>query len=341
MDESWSRTVDELCRRRCTFAFYRLPGNGERLRFCMQANGGDAAMDGSPGFVLAPFAGTARLIRNECSAPPTPERFAPLPPASPRRPATTREEYHRRFRLYHGALGHQLHKVVLARTADVPRPPQFSPARALCEACAASPLNFNALVHTEEHGTWLCSTPELLLRGESGSWETMALAGTRPAATLPTPWDAKNRHEQALVAEYIRDTLAPLWTQGEATPTETLRTGQLEHLCTRFRFSMPAERLGELLATLPPTPAVCGSPATAARELLQAEPDINRRLYAGYMGPLGANSAAFYVTLRCMRLFADTCRLYGGGGLVPDSDEESEWRETEAKMQPMRHLLSL
>ncbi len=341
MDESWSRTVDELCRRRCAFAIYRLPGPGEHLQFCMQADGRNSAMDGSPGFVLAPFAGDALLIRRECATPPAAGNFDHLPPAHPLRPATSREEYHRRFCRYHGALGEGLHKVVLARTADVARPPRFSPARALCESCATSPMNFNALVHTEEHGTWLCSTPELLLRGKAGTWETMALAGTRPAAPLPTAWDAKNRHEQALVADYIRDTLAPLWTQGEASPTETLRTGQLEHLCTRFRFSMPAERLGELLATLPPTPAVCGSPAAAARKLLLAEPDINRRLYAGYMGPLGVDSAAFYVTLRCMRLFAGCCRLYGGGGLVPGSHEEAEWRETEAKMQPMRRLLSL
>ncbi len=334
-------TVDELCRRRCAFAIYRLPGEGEPLHFCMQQDGACRPMDASPGFVLAPFAGAASLIRCERSCPPDPATFAPLPPMLPQRPATTREEYGERFRRYHGALGKGLHKIVLARTADLPRPPHFSPARALCESCAASPLNFNALVHTVEHGTWLCSTPELLLRGSGGEWETMALAGTRPAALLPAPWDAKNRREQALVAEYIRDTLRPLWLRGEASATETLRTGQLEHLCTRFRFTLPAERLSELLATLPPTPAVCGSPAAAARELLLAEPDINRRLYAGYMGPRSEGGAAFYVTLRCMRLYDDCCRLYGGGGLMPDSEEEAEWRESEAKMQSMRHLLGV
>jgi isochorismate synthase len=57
------------------------------------------------------------------------------------------------------------------------------------------------------------------------------------------------------------------------------------------------------------------------------------------MGPLQLPATHLYVSLRCMQLLADGYWLYAGGGLLPDSTEEQEWQETEAKMETMRSLL--
>ena len=46
-----------------------------------------------------------------------------------------------------------------------------------------------------------------------------------------------------------------------------------------------------------------------------------------------------FVTLRCMQIFRGFCRLYAGGGLMPDSVEEQEWQETENKMACMRQAI--
>ncbi len=337
----WRNTIDALCSRRCTFALYRLPGEHEEQQFCMQANGGTVPREGTEsGFLLAPFDGAPLFIRRELTAPPRPERFAELPPQRPDTPATTRAEYDRLFALYRGQMPSPLRKIVLARTEDVPRPGTFSPVAAFEEACARAPQHFNLLLHTVEHGTWLCSTPELLVRGTGSDWQTMALAGTRPAGEgEQAPWDAKNRSEQQLVTDHIVQCLEPLWNEGTLLGPDTLRTGALEHLCTRFCFRMDGEKLGALLAVLPPTPAICGYPLEAAHTCLRQQPDIDRGLYAGYLGPVSAKSVQLFVTLRCMRLYATCCRLYAGGGLMPDSDVEAEWRETQAKMQGMRQLL--
>jgi isochorismate synthase len=40
-----------------------------------------------------------------------------------------------------------------------------------------------------------------------------------------------------------------------------------------------------------------------------------------------------------MQLFSDAYRLYAGGGLLTDSDEEQEWQETETKLDTMRRIL--
>ena len=46
-----------------------------------------------------------------------------------------------------------------------------------------------------------------------------------------------------------------------------------------------------------------------------------------------------YVSLRCMQIAEDLCRLYAGGGILRESTEESEWRETKAKLAAMKQLL--
>lgn len=332
-----SKGIDTLCRRRCAFALFQEPG-GEP-RFCMQKNGSASAPANKPGFLLAAFDGRQRFITDERQSPPPAEGYPPLPLRRPETTATARAEYQRLFALYsswlHGpeALG----KVVLARTADLPAPPDFSPTGAFLEACKLRPGHFNALVHTDL-GTWLCSTPELLLAGKGDAWQTMALAGTRPAAAAGE-WDAKNMLEHSFVAQHIADCLQACATDWHASPPQSLAAGNIQHLCTRFSFRMPAQALPKLLAALPPSPAVCGFPATAAREKIAAHPDIDRSCYAGYLGPIRPGSASLYVTLRCMQLFPGLCRLYAGGGLMPDSLETSEWAETEAKMASMRTLL--
>ena len=40
-----------------------------------------------------------------------------------------------------------------------------------------------------------------------------------------------------------------------------------------------------------------------------------------------------------MQLLADGYRLYAGGGLLPKSQMQQEWNETEAKMEAMRQLI--
>ena len=331
--------VDALCRRQCAFALYALPGETEP-HFCMAEDGRtEEDFIFCNGFLLATFTGQQLFIPSELEEPPAADAW-PEMRLEPQRIATGREEYASLFSLYTGFIrSGQVRKIVLARTEDSAVGSDFSPTRAFLQACKNQPAAFKALVQTPQHGTWLFCTPEQLITGSGITWHTMALAGTRMPCTLP--WDAKNRREQALVTEFMREVLAPLADDMQVSEPENLRAGNIEHLCTRFRLTMPPGRLLALLDKLPPTPAVCGSPVEDARKLLQTYPDIDRSCYAGYLGPWGWGGVQLYVSLRCMQIFPDFCRLYAGGGLMPDSDEESEWQETAAKMQTMKLLLNM
>lgn len=327
--------IDALCQRRCSFALYQEAG--KPVRFCMQRNGGASPGHGDDGFALTTYEGQRFFLAREREEPPDACLFEPLPPPSPQEPATSRAKYRQLFSLYSSWLHGErpLGKAVLARTADVPAP-GFSPARAFQQACLRYPSHFNALLHGC-WGTWICSTPELLLSGRGDSWQTMALAGTRLAPG--DAWNAKNMREHGFVVRHIAECLRTVADTVQQEGATTLDAGQLQHLCTRFRFRMPRCRLPELLEKLPPTPAVCGYPASEARTMMAARPDMKRGCYAGYLGPISPSTARLYVMLRCMQVFPGFCRLYAGGGLMPDSLEAEEWAETEAKMQPMLRLL--
>lgn len=41
-----------------------------------------------------------------------------------------------------------------------------------------------------------------------------------------------------------------------------------------------------------------------------------------------------------MHLEGNTATLYAGGGILPDSTADSEWEETQQKMNTMRNILS-
>lgn len=332
---SFAERIDALCRRRCSFALYTLPQESTE-HFCLCEGEPESRLQGE-GFVLATYEGRRLFIPAQFREPPPPERFEPLPPRRPREPETRREDYAALFRRYHGALGAGLHKVVLARTRDIPIAADFSPYATYRIPCATRPMGFKALVHTPELGTWICCTPEILLRGRGERWETMALAGTRP--TSSTPWDAKNSGEQALVADFIRRCVQRRAEAVEELPRETLPGGDIEHLCTRFCMRMKRAAALQLLDELPPTPAVSGFPTAQARALIATCPDIERSCYAGYLGAWGDERVDLYVTLRCMQVFDRCCRLYAGGGLMPDSREEDEWRETLAKMRVMEEAM--
>lgn len=330
--------IDALCGRRCAFAMYRLPG--EKPVFCMATDGRtESSPRGESGFVISTFEGESRFIPGEADYPVDAARFEQLPPATPSTPPMTRDEYAGLFRRFKAPLlGNPplLSKLVLARTADI-AVPALSPAEAFRKACDLFDNTLTALFHTPQQGTWLFSTPELLLEGTGQCWHTMALAGTRLISE--SAWDDKNIREQRIVADFIRDTVGRHADSLVEEPTDNLQTGAIEHLCTRFHFNMEPRHLTALLQELPPTPAVCGYPPIAARSFLHTSPDIRRSCYAGYFGPMSPHRSSLYVALRGMRLYPGVCRLYAGGGIMPDSEEENEWRETEQKMQAMRRVI--
>lgn len=353
--------LDGACRSRCAFALMRRPNEDDFTLVAQHAPDaevlpGVAALAGRSGFAAVPFAPAADcppvLIHADLVADDwdsmadalaglgTPEPLHETPPAA----AAGKAEYMAAFGKAMDALqSRTLHKVVLSRT-EIVRVPDISPAETFWRACDAYPQMMVCLFHSPQTGTWLSATPELLLSGGAQGWRTVALAGTMPAqeGRFLANWDAKNLGEQSHVVEFMRDTLARFSDDVQEEGTRVSPAGHLAHLRTDFRFTLPAGAdPAELLAALHPTPAVCGRPTDAARALIARMEPAPRRYYSGFFGMLApAAHSELYVNLRCMEMFTDSVVLHAGGGLVRESSAESEWQETQEKMNTLRRLIS-
>ncbi len=252
-------------------------------------------------------------------------------------------------------------KIVLARCARVQTSKIIAPLKLMEIACRRYPRMFVALVSAEKCGTWLMATPEMLLEGDGKQWNTVSLAGTMalredqmgfdnpPQADRTIlrhqdddsiVWNLKDIQEQQFVSTYITESLESFTNDIEEFGPYTMRAGNLVHLRSDFHFTLPnTDKLGQLIAKLYPTPAVCGLPKDAARDFILRNEYAPRDYYSGFVGPVSPKADThLYVSLRCMRIDSQGYSLYAGGGLLADSEMTSEWKETEYKMQTMRCL---
>ena len=279
-------------------------------------------------------------------------------------PLTNRARYHIDFSNFHSnLLNGEFQKIVLSRCVQEARREEQSPLTLFQKACDLYPRMFISLVYTPQSGMWLMATPEILLEGSGNDWHTIALAGTMKlegdSLSFDSPpsqgetrmtditWTTKNIQEQRYVATYLMECLEHFSSQITEEGPYTARAANLVHLRSDFNFVMEdTQRIGELIRSLHPTPAVCGLPKQQAFDFIRRNESQSRQYYSGFSGPLNLSSDSqedaqthLFVSLRCMQILADSYVLYAGGGLLKDSVEEQEWEETEAKLETMRKLI--
>ncbi|MCC8171301.1 MAG: isochorismate synthase [Parabacteroides sp.] len=362
--------IDTLTEKDCCLALFRLPFTSDPV--CMIQSTGSPAflsdisrLNGQTGFVFAPFALSQNypliLMQPDIrlSGQAVIGRLGELPQLKrlqlPSDTAREEEEasgaaypFERYAAVFPSFLRplrqHTFGKLVLSRTQTCEKGSGFSASSAFFKACRQYPSAFVYLFHSPHTGTWLGSSPEPLLSVDNRQGHTVALAGTKKMPSAPgevVRWDKKNRYEQQVVSEYIRTRLLSYGLTWREEGPRTTQAGKICHLLTDFYFDLAdTGRLGDLLALLHPTPAVCGVPKEAAiRHILENE-GYDRGYYSGFTGWLvpGGKSDLF-VNLRCMQIGRKRLTLYAGGGIMPDSDVRTEWYETENKLQTMLTLL--
>ena len=79
-----------------------------------------------------------------------------------------------------------------------------------------------------------------------------------------------------------------------------------------------------------------------AIQFINENESADREYYAGFLGWYDTKAdTRLFVNLRCMKwIDKQTVKLIAGGGILPESELESEWRETENKMQTLTRLNS-
>ena len=198
------------------------------------------------------------------------------------------------------------------------------------------------------------STPELLVRRADRQVSALVLGGTAPrggdaaqdeALGSELLASAKNNEEHAYAVASIRDALGPLCDalEVQARPG-LLKFPNLQHLGTQVHGTLadsekPKSALALAAAVHPPA-AVCGTPTSAALELIRELEHMDRQRYAGPVGWVDAEgNGEWGIALRCAQLSGRTARLFAGCGIVAGSEPAAELAETLVKFQPMRGAL--
>lgn len=375
IDKAW-RELDTLIANHINFALYRLPGESD-IQLVLQTSNSQLVTFNHlqeihhqiKGFLIAPFQTLANkpivLIQPDFELTgqttildyiqslklPFKNPFLSLSksPTVANKEQLTKHElirYNSAYTNFHQALKDgKFNKIVLSRAKELTPDASFSPGIAFKHACIKYPKNFIYLCHTTATGSWIGSTPELLVSGRHDEWHTVALAGTQNIAdTLNEKnikWDDKNRQEQQIVVNYIYNQLQNLRLPSKINPVQTIRSGNVAHLKSEINFQLPNHAiLGQLLEKLHPTPAVCGAPKKEAFDFIIQHEGYDRQYYSGFLGYINpAAQTNLFVNLRCAQILPDMIRLYAGGGLLPTSKQEDEWQETELKLQTILSII--
>lgn len=209
-----------------------------------------------------------------------------------------------------------------------------------------TPNAFTYLVNLPYAGIWMGATPEVLVKSDGARFETVSLAGTqiRKYDGEEYYWSTKDIEEQAFVSRYMLDVFFNFDIhQYKTIGPETLESGKVAHLKTSFFF--PKEKvenqLGNFVAELHPTPAVCGLPKDLAHQYIHENELYPRKYYTGYLGPWRLNGqVSLFVNLRCMEITSDEYILYAGGGITARSVPEKEWDETNQKAKTLLSVIN-
>lgn len=351
--------IEEWIKADKPFVVFREPG--ERCVKAISANSLQALADiselkGHAGYVFAPFRPSDEfpiwlLPEEEVVTFTLGEEYDDVPEAPAPVPFCggwfdyPSASYCRTFQTFKAALsGGDFEKLVLSRKVIIPLPTGFSWLNAFGVACKRYVHSYVSLFYAPQTGFWLGATPEILLSGQEGRFQTVALAGTQvltDECKMPQ-WSEKNKNEQCLVTDFIADILHASGTSPEIKGPITVTAGSLAHLKTEFNFVLQDETcLLSLLPALHPTPAVCGVEKSKAYEFIASQEGYDRSYYSGFLGQYNpCGKTQLYVNLRCMNGdISDHLCLYAGGGLLPTSVLEEEWLETERKLQTMKYVI--
>ncbi len=235
----------------------------------------------------------------------------------------------------------KLSKVVLARKPEFYLENPLDP-YLLLEFLKKTKINcsfFSFQINPEQ--TFLGASPETLFIRTKKSILTEAIAGTVFNSKKMILKTQKNLNEFSYVKRYLEKRLSTLCDLVEVDKIDEISTGNLHHLYSSLKGNLkPLIGDFDLLNSLHPTPAVCGSPQVKALKAIADLEPFDRGWYAAPIGKISLSHSQFVVGIRSCLIQPNKLSLFAGCGLVEGSDPKNEWEELEAKINPYLKFLS-
>ena len=154
--------------------------------------------------------------------------------------------------------------------------------------------------------------------------------------------DKKNNLENQCVYQQLLTQLEPLSSQVQMGEAHVVKLRSVQHIRRLIHAELHSGITDQqLLAVLPPTPAVGGVPRESSLAFIRQHERHQRGWYAGVFGRISHASSDLAVAIRCAHISPKTIRLYAGAGIVAGSQPEEEWRELDTKIADIMSLLGM
>lgn len=234
--------------------------------------------------------------------------------------------------------------------------------RARCRGSSAAAMDRLLAVSDPAHAAWMSTpqgdilslSPELFLDIRGDTVVTRPIKGTAPRAADPATDAAnreelrrspKNRAENLMIVDLLRHDL------GRHAATGSVRVdslfdieslAQVHHLVSTVSCRLaPGASALDMVRDCFPGGSITGAPKKRAMEIIAELEPVPRSVYCGSMGCIsaGGGRTELNIAIRTLLRRGDDIRAWAGGGIVADSDWESEYQECFDKMGALMRAL--
>ena len=193
------------------------------------------------------------------------------------------------------------------------------------------------------------SSPEILVRVRDGKVTIRPIAGTRPRGKTPAEdkalavellADPKELAEHLMLLDLGRNDVGRVAKVGSVEVTEQMNIenySHVMHIVSNVEGDLDPEfdAMDALFAGFP-AGTVSGAPKVRAMEIIDELEPERRGVYAGCIGYFGANGEMdTCIALRTAVVKDGAMYVQAGGGIVADSDPESEFQESRNKARAL------
>lgn len=198
------------------------------------------------------------------------------------------------------------------------------------------------------------ASPERFVEVNHRAVETKPIKGTRPRgetheedARLAEELMAspKDRAENVMIVDLLRNDLGRVSAPGSVKVPSLFALesyANVHHSVSTVTSELAEGRDAlDLLGAAFPGGSITGAPKVRAMQIIEELEPVRRSAYCGSLGYLDIRGHMdTSIAIRTAVIAQGRVHLWGGGGLVADSEEESEYRESLAKIQRLMEALA-
>ncbi|WP_404465771.1 aminodeoxychorismate synthase component I [Vreelandella aquamarina] len=196
----------------------------------------------------------------------------------------------------------------------------------------------------------LSLSPERFIQSRDGLVETRPIKGTRPRGKTPEEDRAladdllsstKDRAENVMIVDLLRNDLGRVCVPGSIRVPQLCQLESypnVHHLVSVVQGQLASQHTPlSLLTAAFPGGSITGAPKIRAMQIIDELEPCQRSVYCGSLGYIDVRgSMDTSIAIRTMVADGGDLHVWGGGGLVADSQADEEYTET---LDKIRHLI--